>query len=511
MRPLPGEALRLHTSNPGTVTTSWGGVGRNISEAAARLGAPRPILVTCVGRDAGGLALAAHCASVGIALHDLVEASAPGTPLTPPPSACRTAVYAATLNEDGDLLAAVADMAAFDALSGDALYGAPLLLPSGKAAGSVGGLMQASAAAASEALKKCSLLPDHDDESPQQQAVVVVDGNVPASGVRSAARLAAAAGNVDLARRTDAWHKHPAGALSGASESDAAGDATEPLVFLYECTSVAKCLRVVDADALHLATLIKPNRHEVIALGNALRVCMGLDPISTAEHAASLMTGGDSEAAPDSEGANAATPGAAAEPSAAVDSSVDDIIAGGSAGSGQGVRAAAAAAAAARKTGRSRQNAPPGDSPSDDDPGAVRHTVYIDRGSDAPPAEPRGGRLVGQRAYEFPDGPEGAQFRGPSASRSGSDAPADPLTLSFYQEFGAEAEAAAAQAEGGASRSRSGVGPATEGAAHGAEGGRSAEEEQDASPPPTADSSLDYAVLAAAQAVLAAMVRPGVS
>jgi len=48
------------SSHPGTVRQSSGGVGRNIAEALARMGAP-PRFVTLVGPDAAGEQLRARC------------------------------------------------------------------------------------------------------------------------------------------------------------------------------------------------------------------------------------------------------------------------------------------------------------------------------------------------------------------------------------------------------------------------------------------------------------------
>lgn len=59
------EALILETSNPGVVVQQYGGVGRNVAEAAGRLGAA-PELVSVVGTGTAGDALLTHARSAGV-------------------------------------------------------------------------------------------------------------------------------------------------------------------------------------------------------------------------------------------------------------------------------------------------------------------------------------------------------------------------------------------------------------------------------------------------------------
>ena len=99
----PSRPLIHGTSNPGVVKQTFGGVARNVAEALARLGTV-PVFVSAVGQDASGAALRAALTAVGVTAH---LHSDPGT---------RTATYSALLDADGDLVAAVADMDAFDAL-----------------------------------------------------------------------------------------------------------------------------------------------------------------------------------------------------------------------------------------------------------------------------------------------------------------------------------------------------------------------------------------------------------
>ncbi len=91
------------TSNPGSTTMASGGVGRNIAENLARLGV-RTHLVSAVGRDTAGENLLGHTAAAGVSVEHVHR------------SDCPTGTYTAVLDRDGELIVAVADMAAVAAL-----------------------------------------------------------------------------------------------------------------------------------------------------------------------------------------------------------------------------------------------------------------------------------------------------------------------------------------------------------------------------------------------------------
>ena len=104
---LPGD------SNPGRVTFSPGGVGRNIAENLCRLGR-RVSLITILGEDAPAGVIREHCRNVGIDLsHSFTD------PLG------RTSTYLCLNEKNGDLHTAVSDMTICDQLTPDRL--APLL------------------------------------------------------------------------------------------------------------------------------------------------------------------------------------------------------------------------------------------------------------------------------------------------------------------------------------------------------------------------------------------------
>ena len=92
------------TSNPGTVDTTPGGVGRNIAENLARLGR-RTQLVAAVGSDAMGEQLLAHTSAAGVRTEPVVVA------------AYSTGTYLAVLDDRGELVVGISDMAATDSLS----------------------------------------------------------------------------------------------------------------------------------------------------------------------------------------------------------------------------------------------------------------------------------------------------------------------------------------------------------------------------------------------------------
>ena len=133
------EAIMLHTSNPGTSQLTAGGVGRNIAENLARLGTATTF-VSAVGTDSLGDHLLTTTADAGVDLRFVSRAGTTGT-------------YTALLDRDGELVAAVADMAACDAITTEVVL------------------------EAKEAIAEASLL--------------VLDGNLPAATIADTAELAA--------------------------------------------------------------------------------------------------------------------------------------------------------------------------------------------------------------------------------------------------------------------------------------------------------------------------------
>jgi pseudouridine kinase len=91
------------TSNPGTVLRSAGGVGRNVAENLARLGT-EVFLVAAVGADPAGDEVLSATESAGVDVSRVARVAEP------------TGTYVAVLDADGELVVAVAAMAATESM-----------------------------------------------------------------------------------------------------------------------------------------------------------------------------------------------------------------------------------------------------------------------------------------------------------------------------------------------------------------------------------------------------------
>jgi pseudouridine kinase len=97
--------LRLGTSNPARQDESFGGVARNIAENLARLAAP-VALITAIGDDSSGKALLAHAETAGIDTRGTLRLA----------GVC-SGTYTAVLDDHGEMMLALADMALYDQLT----------------------------------------------------------------------------------------------------------------------------------------------------------------------------------------------------------------------------------------------------------------------------------------------------------------------------------------------------------------------------------------------------------
>ena len=101
--------LVAEDSNPGAVTMSLGGVGRNIAHNLALMGTDVRLL-TAIGEDVHGQRIAASCAELGIdASHALRVAEIP------------TSIYLYIAGPDGDMAVALSDMAICERIDTDYL------------------------------------------------------------------------------------------------------------------------------------------------------------------------------------------------------------------------------------------------------------------------------------------------------------------------------------------------------------------------------------------------------
>ncbi len=104
------EELERGTSNPGQVTVSAGGVGRNIAENLARLGV-ETALITSIGADAHGEMVRAATAAAGVHVAAVETGDAP------------TGAYLAILTDQGEMLSAINDMRTADAVTPERVAG----------------------------------------------------------------------------------------------------------------------------------------------------------------------------------------------------------------------------------------------------------------------------------------------------------------------------------------------------------------------------------------------------
>lgn len=105
-------AVRPGTSNPARMTTSFGGVARNVAENLARMGCAVTFL-SCVGDDPDGAAMLAHLAEAGADVSGVEVIF--GEP---------TAQYVAILEPGGALHVAASSMALLDRMYGPLVAGA---------------------------------------------------------------------------------------------------------------------------------------------------------------------------------------------------------------------------------------------------------------------------------------------------------------------------------------------------------------------------------------------------
>ncbi|WOT05775.1 PfkB family carbohydrate kinase [Shewanella youngdeokensis] len=101
----PVGPLQIGDSNPGSVTCSPGGVGRNIAENLARLGSDTH-LISALGKDTYGQMIMEQCQQAGIDMKACIELND-----------YSTSTYLSVLDSDSDMHVAINDMAILERLS----------------------------------------------------------------------------------------------------------------------------------------------------------------------------------------------------------------------------------------------------------------------------------------------------------------------------------------------------------------------------------------------------------
>lgn len=104
-----GEVLERHTSNPGKINVSSGGVGRNIAHNLALLNVPVTLL-SAVGDDGEGIRILEETGKAGVKLDQMIISGK-----------YPTGIYLAILDEKGEMEVAVSDMKILEEVTVDYL------------------------------------------------------------------------------------------------------------------------------------------------------------------------------------------------------------------------------------------------------------------------------------------------------------------------------------------------------------------------------------------------------
>jgi len=94
----PYNKLKYEDSNPGKISISYGGVGRNIAENAARMG-EKVAMLSFIGNDQMGIGAKNHLAQIGVDVSGIntIESRT-------------SAIYLSILDDDNDMALAISDM-----------------------------------------------------------------------------------------------------------------------------------------------------------------------------------------------------------------------------------------------------------------------------------------------------------------------------------------------------------------------------------------------------------------
>lgn len=115
-----GEVLERHTSNPGKINVSSGGVGRNIAHNLALLNVPVTLL-SAVGDDGEGIRILEETGKGGVKLDQMIISGK-----------YPTGIYLAILDEKGEMEVAVSDMKILEEVTVDYLRSKAYLIKESK-------------------------------------------------------------------------------------------------------------------------------------------------------------------------------------------------------------------------------------------------------------------------------------------------------------------------------------------------------------------------------------------
>lgn len=104
------NAINLHDSNPGHMSTSAGGVTRNVSENFAKLGG-KIKLITAVGDDVYADKICSECMSAGVDISHILKVDNHAS-----------STYMSILDENGDMFVALSDMSVLHTMTVDFLH-----------------------------------------------------------------------------------------------------------------------------------------------------------------------------------------------------------------------------------------------------------------------------------------------------------------------------------------------------------------------------------------------------
>ena len=144
----PCKELKEQDSNPGEIKVSYGGVGRNIAENAARIG-ERVAMLSVIGQDEMGRGAREHLKGLGVDVSMIREVAGRNS-----------AIYLSILNPDGDMRLGLCDMEIIEELTAGDIKEASNVFAGAKAVALDGNLSEEMLGEATEILSDKMLFYD---------------------------------------------------------------------------------------------------------------------------------------------------------------------------------------------------------------------------------------------------------------------------------------------------------------------------------------------------------------